>query len=179
MIKKWTAKKEEFAEPQKVGVCMAYGCPMFGTITSSTSGHSDSWLCHPHFRAEPSQWAQVTTNIKNNMLLANLVREIRLAHNGKQFDVRGHIASLKMNGHDDYIPCELDRRPNGTLSMRLWLSRLEKKLFSLSHQGLSMAVTEAKPNNNSELVMDMIDDFIKSHSFQRSSEALNMQEESA
>lgn len=56
--------------------CAAYGCPMHGTMTSSTLGTSE-WLCWLHFRAESAQWQRITAELHRLSWLVEAIAELR------------------------------------------------------------------------------------------------------
>lgn len=163
-MSRWKKAEVEEEKPSRpFGTCMAYGCPMAGSLAKSTSGEEHNWMCQLHFEAEPYQWQEVTHILKSNMVLVTLIREIRLAKSGKLFDVSGRIAALKLNGFDDLVPNNLDRRSDGKLSISKWQSRVETVLYKKVKRLASRTqVTEQKPTSK-DLLMDQIDDFLKLH----------------
>lgn len=46
--------------------CAAYGCPMPGAISESTTG-GGTWLCRRHFGARPDDWQEITTQVRRDL----------------------------------------------------------------------------------------------------------------
>lgn len=55
---------EDARDPHR---CRAYGCPMPGAISESTTGGS-AWFCRYHAGAEPMLWANITSALRNGTL---------------------------------------------------------------------------------------------------------------
>lgn len=56
--------------------CKAFGCPLQGTMSTSTSGTSE-WLCFVHFGLEADQWQSATVELNRMKWLVDLTRTIR------------------------------------------------------------------------------------------------------
>lgn len=56
--------------------CAAYGCPMPGAITTSTTGSSE-WLCQLHFGRDAVQWQAITAELNRVAWLVDAVQAIR------------------------------------------------------------------------------------------------------
>jgi hypothetical protein len=158
------AAAAESAEVVKIDTskCTAHGCPMHGSLTSSVNG-SDSWTCSMHFRAHISNWQKTTQRIREHMPLVNLIKEIRMAQNGKPFDYSLWMSRLA-GTNPEYIPGDEDRRRNGRLSMRMWQNRLEKLLFATVMPGMDEEEKSEGQARNAEEIMNQIEDFLKAHS---------------
>ena len=161
-------KKKEMDESGDIqkhdnGMCVAHGCPLYGSISTSVHG-SHSWLCNQHFRAPVANWQTVTARIRKNMLLVNLAKEIRMAQNGMNFDVQGWIGRLQDAGMMEYAPTSQDRtKDTGRLSPRLWLSRIEKTLYGITMAGMDVEQRTSGSVTGAEILMDEIEKFLKAH----------------
>lgn len=103
--------------------CQAYGCPLDGTSTRSTSG-SQEWFCGIHFSAEPDHWQAISVELNRLSWLAKIARTTR----EKQYDYRVN----------DWIPplnkeCMLGQRKDLQYqhpeSLNSWLGRIEGVLM--------------------------------------------------
>lgn len=164
-FKKAAAVDDTPTVPVNTSKCAAHGCPFPGSITSSVNG-SDGWTCSMHFRAHISNWQNLTQRIRANMLLVNLIKEIRFTQNGRPFDYSLWMARLAST-NPEYIPNDSDRRANGKLSMRMWQSRLEKALFGMVMPGMDEEEKSEGQARNAEEIMNHIEDFLKTHNMRR------------
>lgn len=158
----WTLSATKTDAPVNDGKCTAHGCPMPGSISHSVHG-SHSWLCHMHFRASVSNWQKLTEKIRQHSMLVNLIKEIRMAQNGKPFDLRGWYSILENAGRLEYYAGKDDRSKSGRLSPRLWLSRLEKTLYGLVMAGMDEEEKSSGIASNAEKLMEHIEEFLKAH----------------
>jgi hypothetical protein len=142
------------------GNCSAHGCTMPGSISHSVHG-SNTWLCHMHFRAQVSNWQSLTSRIRNESVLVNLIKEIRMAQNGKHFDLRGWYAILENAGLLNYYAGSSDRGKSGKLSPRIWLGRLEKALYGIVMAGMDEEEKASGSSSNAESLMEQIEQFLK------------------
>jgi hypothetical protein len=161
---KW-AKKEQDVEssPKSVdGMCMCYGCIMPGSLNSSTSGPVNDWMCAAHFRADSGNWATITHRYRQHEQLVNLILTIRKSFHGQPFDIKGWLISLHNSGDAEYLPNDLDRRLDNSLSMRKWGVRLEKRLYELVTHGITNVVKDDGPSvSNSIEIMNLADLVLK------------------
>lgn len=161
--KKWAKDDADDDSPRSVnGMCMCYGCPMPGSMNSSTAGPVSYWMCHAHFRSQAGNWATITQRYKNNQREVDLILAIRNAQSGKPFNIKGWLISLHQSNEVKLLPNDTDRISDNSLSMRKWLSRLEKSLFETVSQGLAEEhqVDEIKSSNAIEL-MNIADVMLK------------------
>lgn len=56
--------------------CKAYGCPLPGVVSTSTSGGTD-WFCPYHFSKNATEWAPITAELQRVKWLADAVTAIR------------------------------------------------------------------------------------------------------
>ena len=57
-------------------LCAAYGCPLIGSMCSSTSG-STEWWCFAHFGANPGRFQAITSELHRLRWLAMAVHDVR------------------------------------------------------------------------------------------------------
>jgi hypothetical protein len=158
----WTLSAKHDDAPAFKPGCSAHGCTMPGSISNSTHG-SHSWLCHMHFRAPVSNWQTVTDRIRKNYMLVNLIKEIRNAQNGGQFDYKGWMATLTNSGLEQYWLQDTDRsKSTGKYSPRMWLARMEKTLYGIVMQGMDEEI-QSTTSSSIENLMDEIEKFLKGH----------------
>lgn len=141
------------------GLCGAFGCPMPGTHTNSTSG-SDKWFCLMHLRAAPHNWSHVTERIRHHSNLTNLILDIRRHQNGKEIDYKGWAAVLKNAGLEDYLPNDIERARKAE---RMWLERLQKTQFDLVMFGMEEPESIPSGTTRGPDLMSKIDEFLKAH----------------
>ena len=166
-MRKWTKPETEEDDSPKSenGMCMCYGCPLTGTISRSTTGPTTDWMCAAHIRTEPGDWHEVTRRLNSNHLVVSLMLDIRRMLNGKDVDMRGWLVSLKSNGLDQFLPSDDDRRSDGSLSMRKWLYRIERMVYTLANSGLNEAQNDGSNpvTRHTESVMTLVDEWLKKH----------------
>jgi hypothetical protein len=119
-------------------------------------------MCVAHFRSDSANWATITHRYRQHELLVSLILTIRKSFHGQPFDIKGWLISLHNSGNAEYLPNDLDRRKDGSLSMRLWLSRLEKTLNQLVTHGITEVVQDSQPSTtNSIEIMNVADLVLK------------------
>lgn len=112
------------AESRNLHMCAAYGCPLTGTSTSSTTGSPD-WWCFAHFGADIGRYQVITSEMNRVRWLAMAVYEVRY------HDRRGTEESRKAM---ELIHRELEQHGrkdlqwNGSELRKAWLERLEAAL---------------------------------------------------
>jgi len=57
-------------------LCAAYGCPLIGSMSSSTSGSTD-WWCFAHFGVNGPQLQAITSELHSLEWLAQAVHDVR------------------------------------------------------------------------------------------------------
>ena len=62
--------------------CYAYGCPMHGAMSTSTTGAKQDWLCWLHFGKDAGQWNEITAEINRVGFLAEAIRILRHNYGG-------------------------------------------------------------------------------------------------
>lgn len=164
---KWAKKEQEVdnSSQSNNGMCMCYGCPMPGSLNNSTSGPVNNWMCAAHFRADAGNWPTITQRYRQHELLVNLILTIRKSFHGSPFDIKGWLISLHTSGNTEYLPNDLDRRSDNSLSMRKWGFRLEKHLHQIVTHGITEVVNgSVSPVSNSIELMNIADLVLKEFS---------------
>lgn len=125
-------------------LCAAYGCPLMGTFTGSTSG-SDAWHCSLHANKPATQLQAVTVAINRYRWLANAITDIRSMVPGRA----GTGALLERIRHDFTAQHRLDLYwTGGTETVRQWVNRLEPEFDRLVLAELELPATqEALPTD--------------------------------
>lgn len=107
-------------------MCTAYGCPLLGTMTGSTSGAND-WACPYHVNKPATQLQDITRIINRHRWLAEAITMVRgmVPSNPN----RAKIIERLWNDFNVHDRAELywDRVEN----VRQWTNRLEKALDEL------------------------------------------------
>lgn len=111
-------------------LCAAYGCPLIGSMCSSTSG-STEWWCFAHFGAQAGQFQAITNEMHRLRWLAMAVHDVRF------HDKPGTQASkaafqtiereLTAHGREDLLWIRPSGEHPGEKRYR-WLERLENAL---------------------------------------------------
>lgn len=111
-------------------LCAAYGCPLIGSMCSSTSG-STEWWCFAHYGATPGRYQLITTEMHRVRWLAMAVHDVRFHGPGTQASRAAFNTierELKAHGREDLLwQRPSDERPMGEKRYR-WLERLEAAL---------------------------------------------------
>lgn len=165
-MKNWQEKDNaQKADVKPLGKCMAHGCPVWATQANSVLGKETNWCCPIHATAPAEHWQTVTANIRHELFLVELIRDVRSSFAGKPFDVKGRLAGIKDHGFDDLMPCEADQRHNGKFSMRKWGARLDKILSDRVMRGIDSTPTASgeQVTSSAELLADEVDQFLKKH----------------
>ncbi|HAV37438.1 MAG TPA: hypothetical protein DCX52_13980 [Massilia sp.] len=125
-----THTHEDRVADRPAHLCAAYGCPLIGSMCSSTSG-STEWWCFAHFGATPGQFQAITSEMHRLRWLAMAVHDVRY------HDKPGTEASraafqliereLKAHGREDLLWIRPDGQHQGEKRYR-WLERLEAAL---------------------------------------------------
>lgn len=107
-------------------LCAAYGCPLMGVMTGSTSGAND-WCCHFHANRGGGQLQEVTMVINRFRWLAQAVTNVRGMVPG-----RPDRAKVLERIWSDF---SANNRPdlywNRVETVRQWTNRLDKALDDL------------------------------------------------
>jgi len=107
-------------------LCTAYGCPLMGVMTGSTSG-SDSWSCALHANKPASELQPITAAINRYRWLAEAITNIRGLVPGRPD--KGKV--LERIQHDFEANGRPDLFWNGAETVRQWVNRLEPEFDKL------------------------------------------------
>lgn len=115
-------------------LCSAYGCPLIGSMSTSTGG-SDEWWCFAHFRLDYGDVQTATREVNRLSWLAAACRDCRDIAGLKPKSPEWHAAyalaenELTLNGRRDLLPTEGESR-------RQWLGRLEAALLEIVRESV-------------------------------------------
>lgn len=105
--------------------CAAHGCPMLGTMSTSTSGGSD-WWCYLHFGKDAVRLQALTVEIHRREWLAKIITDIRMTYGTQAWSATYKAAKheLAMQTRNDLQIAELETVWN-------WMRRLESELEAM------------------------------------------------
>ncbi len=66
-------KKSSPMEPHRI-MCIATGCPMRGSMSST--GGENSFMCAPHFQGQPDEWPRITEALRESLTIRMAIDEI-------------------------------------------------------------------------------------------------------
>jgi len=107
-------------------LCTAYGCPLLGTMTGSTSGAND-WACSFHANKSATQLQEITRVINQHRWLAEAITLVRSMVPGNPN--RAAVLSRLWNDFNQHDRPELYW--NRVETVRQWTNRLDKALDEL------------------------------------------------
>lgn len=111
-------------------LCAAYGCPLIGSMCSSTSGSSE-WWCFAHFGAQAGQFQAITNEMHRLRWLAMAVHDVRFHDKPGTEGSRAAFLTiereLKAHGREDLLWIRPSMTHQGEKRYR-WLERLEAAL---------------------------------------------------
>lgn len=138
--------------------CAAYGCPMEGGVSASTSGTGGEWWCMVHFGADAGSYQAITAELNRLHWLVCIIRDVRqygprTPGSRQAFAV---ITKALANEHrQDLMPVAGEYRS-------YWLMRLEDELRRLVRENVSLRmpkqqalVTEQPADTFSKVGFDM------------------------
>lgn len=104
--------------------CAAYGCPMPGSMSASTTGTSE-WHCWLHFGASPGRWQRITADLNRVQWLAHAIVKLRRDHGGKREQwaetYRDATQAMRANQRGDLVRTKDETLPQ-------WFARLDGAL---------------------------------------------------
>lgn len=105
-------------------MCVAYGCPCLGTITTSTSG--GDWLCGFHFNRDAIAWQRITAELNRLGWLVGSIRDLRQSYGKHTWQTVARKAKydIRMNGREDLQPRQAESGPD-------WIRRLDNEVAKL------------------------------------------------
>jgi hypothetical protein len=130
-------------------LCAAYGCPLTGTSSTSTSG-SDEWWCFAHFGLDYGQVQAATTEVNRVPWLAAAAQDVRDVNRVKPGTPESKAAfaliehELTLHGRKDLLLIQGESR-------RQWLNRLEGALLAIVRESVKpppVQLTVATENVN-------------------------------
>ncbi|WBS00237.1 hypothetical protein OU994_18115 [Pseudoduganella sp. SL102] len=107
-------------------MCIAYGCPLLGVITASTSGAND-WACFFHAGRSGAQLQHITMIVNRYRWLADSITIARGMVPGRA-DRRMILDKIRADLTQHKRP---DLFWNGAETVRQWVNRLDKALGEL------------------------------------------------
>lgn len=107
-------------------LCAAYGCPLLGSASSSTTGGSD-WWCALHFGKDAGQIQSITSSMNRHRWLSDAITTVRVNARPKH----NWTASMERVLHDLQAAGRDDLRWDGRESAPAWVMRLELALMQL------------------------------------------------
>jgi hypothetical protein len=120
-------------------LCAAYGCPLLGSMATSTSGASE-WWCFAHFGKDAGQLQRITSEVRQLEWLSQAITDIRSRHENRA----DWPAKYQRIDHDLMLQQRGDLRFSGSMNSRmdteLWLVKLEVTL-----DGMIRALVPATP----------------------------------
>lgn len=128
-------------------MCIAYGCPLMGVMTGSTSGAND-WACHFHANKPATQMQDVTRIINRYRWLAEAVTSVRGMVPGRT----DRAKTMQRIWNDFNVHNQPELYWDRVETVRQWVNRLDKALDGLVSPELQpVAVpTLAKPGETWE-----------------------------
>lgn len=110
--------------PSRPGMCTAWGCPMHGSISTSTAG-SSKWLCWLHFGQDVGRWQRITSDLNRLAWLVNAIAALRRDHGGVNWDEAYAAADRAMREHQrsDLWHVEGEK-------LQAWFGRLDAALLA-------------------------------------------------
>lgn len=103
-------------------LCAAYGCPMIGSMSSSTAG--GDFMCVAHYRKDQAKLQAITFEVNRNEWLARAIRDIRARSHNPGW--RKTCARIKQD-LADAGRADLAQKND---SMDTWMIRLEVELMT-------------------------------------------------
>jgi hypothetical protein len=112
-------------EPRKGCMCAAYGCPLVGTMTPSTTGSQD-WLCWLHFGRDATHWQAITVELNRVRFIADALTSLRSVYGTKHWPdaVRAARQALRENQRNDLTPAKDE-------PARMWMGRIDHELQTI------------------------------------------------
>jgi hypothetical protein len=110
--------------PSRPGMCAAWGCPMQGSISTSTAG-STNWLCWLHFGQDVGRWQRITADLNRLAWLVTAVTTLRRDYGGVNWDEAYAAADrvMRENQRSDLWHVEGEK-------LQAWFARLDAALLA-------------------------------------------------
>lgn len=115
-------------------LCAAYGCPLIGCSTSSTTGSSE-WFCFAHFGAEIGRYQAITRELNELNWLSAAARDVRM-HKPGSADSKAAFALIEheftQHERKDLLWDRVETRTH-------WLGRIEAEIRTRLHNVIQPA----------------------------------------
>lgn len=112
-------------------MCAAYGCPLIGSMATSTTG-TNEWWCFAHFGANVGRYQAITSEMNRLRWLAMAVHDVRFHDKPGTAESRAAFQLIERELTAHKRPDLLWKRPDADRPMGekryLWLERLENAL---------------------------------------------------
>jgi len=126
---------EDRVADRPADLCAAYGCPLHGTMTSSTSGSAD-WWCALHFGKDAAQLQAITSAMNRYRWLVQAIFDVR-ANSRPKVDWRKQLERIEHDFRANHrADLCVERFPEGLNQgkpcekSKHWIVRLEAALMA-------------------------------------------------
>lgn len=109
---------------QRPGMCTAYGCPLPGTMSTSTAG--GEWWCFAHHRQDAGRLQRITAELNRVKWLIQAISDVRLRDQHQDYN-----AAFERICHDFTMASRKDLLWTEPETVEQWLIRLERELTSM------------------------------------------------
>lgn len=110
--------------PRPAGACAAYGCPLLGTMSTSTAG-GEFW-CFAHFGKDAGRLQRITAELHRVKWLIQAISDVRLRDQHQDYN-----AAFERICHDFALAQRKDLLWTAPESVEQWLIRLERELTTM------------------------------------------------
>lgn len=111
--------------PTQPGMCTAYGCPLPGTMSTSTQG-TNEWWCFAHHRKDTGRLQRITAELNRVKWLIQAISDVRLRDQHQDYN-----AAFERICHDFTMANRKDLLWTEPETVEQWLIRLERELTSM------------------------------------------------
>lgn len=108
--------------PSRPGMCAAWGCPLLGSMSTSTAGTS-SWWCFAHFGRDVGRFQRITSELHRLKWLISAISDVRLHDQHQDYN-----AAFERICHDFALAQRKDLVWTSPETAEQWLIRLEREL---------------------------------------------------
>lgn len=107
-------------------MCCAYGCPLLGVMSTSTSGGNE-WWCSLHFGKDAGQMQRLTVEMNRREWLSHTITDLR-----KNYDAESWHLAYRTANHEFAMHQRTDlQHKRNEESVWRWIARLESELGKL------------------------------------------------
>lgn len=103
-------------------LCTAYGCPLLGSMSASTTGTSE-WWCFAHFGKDVGQYQGITAELRRLEWLAKAITDVRTRERNPNYG-----AAFQRLEHDFKLAQRKDLLWTSPETDEQWMIRLEREL---------------------------------------------------